>query len=71
MATGDAWPYPKAFCPGCGKGFVDRAELVAHQFDRRHWRPLPPPDPAGAAKLREAIEAAQARRRKEARDGLS
>jgi hypothetical protein len=61
---------------------------VGHQLDRRHWRPILPPDPpeavcarlvakagaidpAQAQQLIDALEAAEARRTEEARDGLS
>jgi hypothetical protein len=62
MATREEWPYPKAFCPVCRRGFADRAQLIGHMFDTRHWRRPPAPDPAGAKKLRQAVEAAEARR---------
>jgi hypothetical protein len=66
MATREPWIYPVARCPACGRGFEAREELIAHQFDRGHWRPLPPPDPAEAATLREALAAAEARRQQKA-----
>jgi hypothetical protein len=67
MATDDDhhWPYPVGFCPTCGRGFEEHAQLIGHMFDRRHWRAIPAPDPAGAKKLKDAIEAAEARRRAE------
>ena len=36
------WPYPPAsgrvLCPVCWKSFLTANALVAHQFDKRHWR---------------------------------
>jgi hypothetical protein len=68
MATDDRWPFPTAFCPRCGRGFGDRESLVLPQLERRHWKAILPPDPVGAAKLRDAIAAAEARRREERHD---
>jgi hypothetical protein len=77
MATPDKdrWPYPRLWCPVCKRGCATLEDLVCHQLVRRHWRPLLPPanlvDPAAAQRLRQAIEAAEARRQQEVRDGLS
>jgi hypothetical protein len=64
MAKGTAshWPYPVGFCPTCRRGFCTREELVIHLFERRHWSRLLAPDPAGARRLKEAVEAAEQRR---------
>jgi hypothetical protein len=80
----DPWPYPKVWCPTCRRGFRAVEDLVDHQLSRHHWRPTPPEalcarlvakapavDPAEARQLRAALAAAGARRREEARDGLS
>jgi hypothetical protein len=67
----DPWPYPKAFCRICQRGFRDRAQLIGHMFDRRHWKAPPPPDPAQAQQLMEALEAAAARQREDTRDDLA
>jgi protein-disulfide isomerase len=85
MATRDEWPYPVTWCPTCRRGFRAVEDLVDHQLTKRHWRPLPPPDPpealcarlvakapavnpAGAAQLKDAVMAAEARRQEEGID---
>jgi hypothetical protein len=67
----ERWCFPRLWCPVCQRGATTLEDLIAHQLDRRHWPRLPAPDPAGARRLLEALEAAEARRREEARDGLS
>jgi hypothetical protein len=77
MAADDKWIYPLCWCPTCQAGFSTVEHLIDHQLRKRHWgrkgahgtsTAPPPPDPAGAALLREALEAAEARRQKEAHD---
>jgi hypothetical protein len=66
MATDDAWPYPRMWCPVCTRGFREVDQLVDHQLHARHWQPIPRPatavDSVGAATLKDALEAAEARR---------
>jgi hypothetical protein len=75
MATGDEWPYPVTWCPVCKQGFRDREQEIIHRLEKRHWQPtpaaavcaeavarVPAPDPAQAQQLKEALDAAAARR---------
>jgi hypothetical protein len=66
MATDEAWPYPRLWCPVCQRGFREVDTLVIHQLEAHHWRPILPPatvvDPAAAQRLKAAVEAAAARR---------
>jgi hypothetical protein len=84
MATDDdRWIYPVSWCSVCKHPFRDREQEILHRLEQRHWQipaealcarlvaKAPAPDPAEAQQLREALEAAEARQRKEARDGLS
>jgi hypothetical protein len=66
MATDEAWAYPRLWCPVCKCGFREVDTLVIHQLEARHWQPILPPttvvDATGATQLKDALEAAEARR---------